>query len=91
MRLTIHAKPGARENLVEVLEDGSVRVWLKATPVDGKANKELIDYMAEVLGTKKLNIRLHTGSTGRYKMLDIDLPEEEVIAKLNRYKKETLG
>ncbi len=91
MRLTVHAKPGARENSVEYLEDGSVRVWLRATPVDGKANKELVDYMAEILGTKKMNIRLHTGSTGRFKLLDIDLTQEEVAEKLSPYKKGSVG
>ena len=87
MRLTVHAKPGARANLLEYLEDGSVRVWLKATPVDGKANKELVDYLSELLDIKKADIRLHTGSSGRFKILDIDLEKEAVELKLSSFRK----
>ncbi|MCC7303198.1 MAG: DUF167 domain-containing protein [Bacteroidia bacterium] len=86
MRLTVHAKPGARKNEVEYLEDGSVRVWLRSGPVDGKANKELIEYLSQILGTPKRNVRIHTGSAGRYKLMDIDLEEKEVKEILEAYR-----
>lgn len=86
MRLTIHAKPGARKQAVEFLADGSIRVWLRATPVDGKANDELIECMAKILGLKKKEVRIHTGANGRFKLLDVDITEEAAKSKLEQYK-----
>lgn len=86
MRLTIHAKPGARENSIEYLKDGSLRVWLKAAPVDGKANVELLEILADALGTKKKFLRIHSGASGRYKLVDVEMEEAVVLERLAPFK-----
>ena len=44
--LAIKVKPNARESALEELRDGCWLATLKAPPVDGKANAELIALVA---------------------------------------------
>ena len=44
-----------------------VKVALRAPPVDGKANKELIRFVASHLGLARRDLRILTGETGRRK------------------------
>ncbi len=46
-------------------------VRLQAPPVDGKANTELVRFLAEALGCPKGQLTLLRGSTGRQKSLEI--------------------
>ena len=42
-------------NFVDIIDEG-VSVQLAAPPVDGKANSELVAYLAKVLGVRKSNV-----------------------------------
>ena len=46
-------------------------VRLAAPPMGGKANEELVRYLAELLGCAKGGIVIARGGSGRVKMLDI--------------------
>jgi uncharacterized protein len=68
MRLNIKVIPNAKQNkLVE--EPGRLKVYLTAPPVDGKANKALIAFLAEHFQVKKSAIRIVRGQTGTLKTL----------------------
>ena len=45
---------------------------MKASPVDGKANQELIGMFADELGVPKRSIRIKVGASSRIKLLDVD-------------------
>lgn len=51
--------------------DGMLKVRLKAPPVDGAANEELIKSLAKVLGVSKGNIEIISGQTSRTKRLRV--------------------
>lgn len=79
--LTVRVTPNARRS--EILgwgadEKGRPVLLLKlgAPPVDGKANTELIRFIAEVLGCSKGQISLLRGEGSRQKTLEI--PAEAV-------------
>ena len=82
MRLTIKVVPNAKQNKL-VQEAGRlnpvplgnryrVKVYLTAPPVDGKANKALIEFLAEYYKVKKSAVRILRGEKGREKVVEID-------------------
>ena len=55
---------------------------LAAPPVDGKANAQLLGWLASELGCPKRAVSLLRGDTSRRKQVQIDLPEARVAAWL---------
>lgn len=49
-----------------------LRVYLTAAPVDGKANKELIKLLAEVLNVSKNRINIIKGEKNKDKIIEVD-------------------
>ena len=69
--LNIKAKPNARTSSLVRQEDGSWLAQLKASPVDGKANAELIELVARQFGCAKSKVLLKSGAGTRYKRVEI--------------------
>lgn len=46
-------------------------VRLRAPPQDGRANEELVRFLAEVLGCRKAEVRLVRGASARRKQLEL--------------------
>lgn len=82
--ITVRVTPRSSRNEVsEILSDGTVKIRLTAAPVDGKANETLIEYLAKVLDVSKSNIEIVAGMTGREKLVTIlGLSPEEVQKKI---------
>ena len=49
-------------------------VRVKSPPVDGKANVELIKFLADSFGCQRSAITLRLGETSRDKLIEIDQP-----------------
>jgi uncharacterized protein len=70
--LSIKVKPNARASRLEELADGSWIAHLKAPPVDGKANAELIALVTERFGCAKSKVTIKTGAGARIKRVRIE-------------------
>lgn len=53
------------------MADGTLKIKLKAPPVDGEANEELVRFLAEEFGVKKEGVKIIGGKTARKKMIEI--------------------
>jgi len=63
--------------------DGILRVRIAAAPLKGKANKELIGFLSEVLGVSKSSIRVEKGLASRRKLVLVKgLPRTQVLERL---------
>jgi uncharacterized protein (TIGR00251 family) len=85
--LAIRVTPRASRNeIVEILSDGTVKIRLTAPPVEGKANQALVEFLSDVLGLSANRIEIVAGTTGRDKLVSIlDLDAETVHQRiLNR-------
>jgi uncharacterized protein YggU (UPF0235/DUF167 family) len=83
VRLALQARPGARQERVELLPDGTLKVWVRARPVEGQANAAIERGLARALGLRASQVALVAGLGGRRKMVDIDLAGvDEVRARL---------
>ncbi len=84
--LTIDLKvvPSSSFNKVTLDKTGKIVVYVKAPPEDGKANKELISFLADKLSIPKLNITIIRGLTSRKKTVKISgfSSLEDLLSKL---------
>lgn len=71
-----------RTELAEVLEDGTLRIRLNAPPVDGKANRALIDFLAGILQVRESDIEIVAGEHSRKKIVSITGIEPELVEKI---------
>lgn len=60
-----------------------LRVKLNAPPVDGKANRELVLFLAKQLGLAKSAVRIRSGEKSRLKRVEIDgVAESELLERI---------
>ena len=78
--ITIRVTPRAKKNeIVAILSDKTIKIKLAAPPVEGKANVELIKFLAKTLGVKKSDLEIVAGKTGRDKLISVfGLSPEEI-------------
>jgi uncharacterized protein len=79
----VWASPGARRSEVVGVADGSLRVRLAAPAHEGKANTELVRFLAAELDVPRSAVTLVTGASARRKLLRVSgLTEEEARRRL---------
>lgn len=71
LTLVARVTPRAKRDAIS-LQDGQLRVWLRAAPVDGAANAALIALLAERLDLPRRAITIVHGETARLKRLAIE-------------------
>jgi hypothetical protein len=62
----------SRNEVVEFMGDGTVRIHLTAPPVEGKANRLLIDFLAELFQVKPSQIAIVAGEKSKNKIISVD-------------------
>jgi len=76
--LALHVQPGAkRTDVAGVHGEGAearLKVRLAAPPVDGKANAELLRFLADAFGVPLRHVALLHGEASRQKVVRIDAP-----------------
>ena len=72
MKLTVITHPNSRNQRIEKDLLGTIHVYVKAPPLEGKANKEVIEALAKHFGTKKSKVVLVGGSKSKNKIFEID-------------------
>lgn len=65
MRVT----PRSSRNRAEVAEDGTVKVWVTASPTDGQANLAVCELLAKKLGLPKTAVSIARGEASRDKQV----------------------
>ena len=72
VRLTVHVRPGAAASAITKPYGDAIGMRLAAPPVDGKANRELIEFVAARLGVARRAVMLVAGEASRRKIVDVD-------------------
>ncbi len=77
IRMQIKAQPAASKNeFCEIYGDTSIKIRIKAPPVDGAANKELIKFLSKSFKVSKSDIIFKTGQNSKIKILEFPLTEK---------------
>jgi hypothetical protein len=82
--VAIRVTPRASRNeIVEILGDGTVKVRLTAPPVEGQANAALLAFLSKVLDVPPSRLEIVAGANGRDKLVSIvDLDSETVHQRI---------
>jgi len=70
--LSIHVRPGARRSEIAGLHGVALCVRVRARPVDGAANREVVAVLAKALGVRPSAVRIGGGKHGRDKQILVD-------------------
>lgn len=82
VQLTVRAMPRSRRPGIKGVHNGALKLALRAPAVDGKANAELVLWVASRFGLAKTSVRWLSGSHDRLKRLWLPLPLESARAAL---------
>ena len=87
--LAVRVTPrSSRNEIVEILNDGTVKIRLTVAADDMKINQALVNFLAEVLDVPRGRVDIVAGVSGKDKLvsiLDLDAVEvqERVLKKMN--------
>jgi len=86
--LAVRVTPRASRNeIVEILNDSTIKIRIAAPPVDGEANEVLIEFLADILGVSKSRLDIVAGVSGRDKLIavldmDVDTAHSRIVAHM---------
>lgn len=67
--LRVRVIPNSSKNELIENEDGTIKVKLTAPPVDGKANKCLVEFLSKTFSVPKTSIEVIKGQTSKDKVI----------------------
>lgn len=86
--LAVRVTPRASRNeIVEMLDDGTIKVRIAAPPVDDEANTALLEFLADILGVPKSRLDIVAGASGRDKLIavvdmDVETAHQRIVAHM---------
>ncbi len=70
--LRVRLQPRSSKNSVEGVRDGALRVKLTAPPVEGSANRALVEFLSELTGVRKSSFSIDSGLKSRDKRVRVE-------------------
>ena len=87
VKLQVQVRPNAKRNEIVSFEEGILRIKIGVPPVKGKANKELVKFLSEILETGKSNIAIEKGATSREKTIAIrNMTQSQLSDRLDNWR-----
>jgi uncharacterized protein (TIGR00251 family) len=83
---SVRVIPRASKTEIVGEHDGALKIKLKAPPVDGAANEELIRFLSKTFDTTRSNIEIVSGQTSRTKRIRISNDDTSQITSILRAK-----
>lgn len=82
--LEVRAQPGARRSESAGEHDGALKVRIHAPAIEGRANDELLRWIAARLRIARRDVELAAGASGRTKRIRIaaPIPAAELVERL---------
>jgi uncharacterized protein len=85
VKIAVQGHPGAKRNEVVRFEAGVWHIKIAAPATEGKANKELIEFLSEVLGISKSRINIDKGTTSHRKLIELEgITKEKAEERLKK-------
>jgi uncharacterized protein YggU (UPF0235/DUF167 family) len=76
VQLDVLAHPHASRDRFQVLDGGTVAVWVRARPVGGAANAAIERLLARALGLRPRDVAVSGGQTSRRKTVSLELDSD---------------
>jgi len=71
MKIFVKAKPKAKKEYVEKIDDKNFIVAVNEPPADGQANEAIIRALSKYFGVNQQDIKIISGKTSRRKLISI--------------------
>ncbi len=69
--LSLHVQPGAKRTEVQGLHGDALKIRLAAPPIEGRANQELVRFLANCFQVPQRDVGLLSGESSRQKRFRI--------------------
>ncbi len=83
---TLRILPNSSKNEI-IKSEGVIKVKITSPPVDGKANKALIEYLSKNFKIPKTSFKIIKGETSKDKTLMVSVTDEEKLQNLRNFLK----
>jgi uncharacterized protein (TIGR00251 family) len=81
---TIKISPNAKKNEI-IKTDTELKIKITAQPIDGKANKALIEFLSKTFKIPKTSISIIKGETSKEKTILLSVTDKEKKENLKKY------
>lgn len=69
--IKISVIPNSSKTFIVGILDGALKIKLNSPPIEGRANKEVIEFLSKLLGVPKTSISILRGDKNKLKTLQI--------------------
>ncbi|MEI0487896.1 DUF167 domain-containing protein [Brachyspira pulli] len=83
MNLEVKVTAGAKSNSFK-FENGAYSIRIMAKAIDGKANKAIIDFLADELNIKKRDVEILKGDKSSKKIIAINIDDKSLKEYFNK-------
>jgi len=85
IKVKVKIVPGSSKSKIIGAYNNALKISIAAPPVEGKANKKCIAYLAKYFDVAKSKIEIISGQTGKNKLIKIyDISQEEFLDKIEK-------
>ena len=81
-RILLHVQPKASRTELAGEFGDRLKLRVAAPPVDGKANRQILQFLSTILDLPKSRLVLERGASGRDKTVVVPLPAQQVQKRL---------
>lgn len=67
----VRVQPGSSQERMVKNPDGSLKVYLRVPPVEGRANEALKEFLADEFGVRRSRVNIVRGQKTRNKVVEI--------------------
>ena len=71
MKIFVKVKSRAKQEKIEKIDDTNFKVWVKEPPEKGRANRAVLEILADYFDTSQLNVKIISGNTSRLKIIEV--------------------
>ena len=85
VRIVVRVQPNASQNELLRFQDEVLHLKIAAPPVKGKANRELIKFLSDILQVSQSQLTIEQGMTSKRKVISIDgLTRSQIMGQLGK-------
>jgi len=82
VRLKVHVKTMSSQTRLVIEPDGTLTLHVAAAPVKGKANREIVKWLAKKLSRPSSRVRIVAGLHSNLKIIEVNEIRKTEVAKL---------
>jgi uncharacterized protein (TIGR00251 family) len=83
--IKVKIAPGSSKNKIDGVYNNALKISITAPPVEGKANKKCITYLAKCFDIAKSKIEIISGKTSKNKLIKIyDISQKDFLDKIEK-------